>query len=63
MKRHLPENLLSGGDNMVEKEATKDCSTAGMGYAKTDKNNIAPEDCQNPKKGFAQTDFKDKKKL
>jgi hypothetical protein len=37
-----------------------DCSTAGKGFARTENNDIAAEDCalpDGPGKGFAKTDF------
>lgn len=37
-----------------------DCSTSGKGFARTEENNIAPENCgcfSGAGKGFAKTDF------
>ena len=42
---------------MTEMKEKQDCSTAGSGFARTDRTKIAPEDCGSPKRGFAQTDF------
>jgi|GEM_PF-5522685 len=46
---------------MSSNTATKeklDCSTAGQGFAKTEENNIAPENCgKQNNKGFAQVDY------
>ena len=39
--------------------ARPDCSTAGKGFARTDKSKIVSEDCAQPQgqgKGFAKTD-------
>jgi hypothetical protein len=38
-------------------ENKPDCSTAGMGFARTDKCKIAPENCCRPSRGFGNTDF------
>ncbi len=38
-------------------ENKPDCSTAGMGFARTDKCKIAPENCYFPWRGFGHTDF------
>ncbi len=53
----MEKEQLSSNTARAEKS---DCSTAGQGFAKTEKNNIAPENCGKANtKGFAQVDYED----